>query len=362
MISRRHFVASSAGWLAGSALLALPAGARPARPLRPRAGDPEFYEWKELAPNLFAGLNRTGENFDLVGGNSVLAVAAGAGLLIDTKQAVLGPSLLREVLARTGGLARAINTHHHFDHAGGNHALHAAGIPISAHPRAVDRLKPTSAADGMIAQLDAKVKALEASDLPGAKAAGADAAKFRDHLADVPPQAWVPTDIIGADATLSLAGRKVEVRWFGGGHTDNDLVIRFPDVNVVVTGDLVFNGLHAYYDASADANTARWQKSLRAVEGLCNATTTVVPGHGAVGNVESIRAQITYFDRMREYVAAAMKAGKTREEIVKMEGPDAYKGYALKMALGYLLGGLFDEMSPPKPKEEPAGAKKPSGA
>lgn len=343
--TRRQFLRTSAAFLASGSLLV---HARP-RPLR--APDPTFFDWQEVAPGVLVALNRTGGDMNLVGGNSLLWLGAGGAILVDTKQAVLGGSVLREARAKSPEIAACVNTHHHFDHAGGNHALTAASIPVTAHARACERL--TNPGQAMLAQLDSKIKAISESTLPGAAAVAADASAFRDTLAGVKGHSWKPGQCVTGDGSVSVGDRTAELRWFGGGHTDNDLAVHCKSVNVLATGDLVFQGLHAYYDASAAANTTRWQASLRDLLKLCDAKTVVVPGHGTVSDISCIRAQIEYFDRMRELVAAAVAQGRTREEVVKLDPPEAYKGYGLRQALGYLLGGLFDELAPAKPAAQP---------
>jgi hypothetical protein len=42
-----------------------------------------------------------------------------------------------------------------------------------------------------------------------------------------------------AGAELVVGGRRVELRFCGRGHTDNDLVVVVPDAGVVFAGDLV---------------------------------------------------------------------------------------------------------------------------
>jgi glyoxylase-like metal-dependent hydrolase (beta-lactamase superfamily II) len=221
-------------------------------------------------------------------------------------------------------IAACVNTHHHFDHAGGNHAITAASIPLTAHARACERL--ANPGQAMAAQLESKVKALSESTLPGAAAVAADAAAFRDSLAGIKGHSWKPTQCLSGDGSVSAGDRTAELRWFGGGHTDNDLAVHCRSVNVLATGDLVFHRMHAYYDASAAANTTRWQVSLRELLKLCDAKTVVVPGHGAVSDASCVRAQIEYFDRMRELVASAIAQGRTRDEVVKLDPPEVYKG------------------------------------
>lgn len=351
--SRRDFLISSAAFLASGSLIAH------ARPRARPSLEPTFFDWQEVAPGVIVALNRTGGDMNLVGGNSLLWLGTGGSILVDTKQAVLGASLVREARSKCPDIAACINTHHHFDHAGGNFAITAAAIPLTAHARACERL--ASPGQAMLAQLDSKIKAISESSLPGSAAVAADASALRETLAGVKGHSWKPTQCVTGDSAVTAGDRTAELRWFGGGHTDNDLAVHFKAPNVLATGDLVFNGMHAYYDASAAANTARWQASLRELLKLCDAKTVVVPGHGAIADASCIRAQIEYFDRMRDHVAGAIAQGRTREEVVKLDPPEAYKEFGLRQALGYLQGGLFDELSPAKPAD-PAPAPRPAGS
>lgn len=312
-----------------------------------------FYEWKEVRPGFFVALNPTGDDMMLVGGNATLVTGKQFrnvdATLIDSKQAVLGPSLRREALIKTGAITQVINTHHHFDHAGGNAAFamptgdaaEAAGPRLLAHARCRERM--TAGLASYTAQFEQKVAALEALDAPGARDAAADATAFRKRLADLKPGAFIPE---GLDTTKvkEIASRKAEVHHVGAGHTDNDLFLFFPDDNVLVAGDLVFNKLHPYYDASAGANSQGWLRSLGRVVTLCNEETVVVPGHGGIGTLETVRTQIRYLEDARAMVDKALKEKKPREEVAKMM-PTGYPDYLLKAAVPLLMGGLFDEMS-----------------
>ncbi len=324
-LTRRAFLASSALVLAAPSLAA-----------RRRADT--FYLWTQVAPGLWAGQVRTGDNLTLVGGNALLATGTEGSLLIDTMQAVHAPSLRREALTKTTKITHVLNTHHHFDHAGGNAAF-TPDCTVIGHTRCRDRLK-----DGkpMLAQLDDKIAAMEALSIEGATAAAADARAWKAGLAGLKTDAFECTKTLDADTTLELAGRTVRIHHAGAGHTDNDLFAYFPAENVLVTGDLVFNGLHPYFDVSAGATSTGWQNSLRRAADLCDAKTVVVPGHGAITDRTAITAQNDYFHQAREAVAVAVKAGKPRDEVAAMTLPGR-EDYALKIALPILLGAMYDE-------------------
>ena len=153
-----------------------------------------------------------------------------------------------------------VNTHAHFDHCFGNGAFRAAygEVPIHAH----------------------EVAATETA---------AAAERIRDACADDPDDPHrsevLETEVVPADHTFSsarvldLGDRVVELVHPGRGHTAGDLVVRVPDVDVLLAGDAVEeSGPPMYGD---DSWPMEWPLSLDVVLGLSTASTVVVPGHGA---------------------------------------------------------------------------------
>jgi cyclase len=339
-VSRREFVLSAAAF-AGAA--AFPAFLRAQEKAPPRPA--EFYDWKEVRPGFHVALGRTGDDMTLVGGNATLVVEKGRGrggraVLIDTKQAVLGPALVREAMFRCEGLHRVVNTHHHFDHAGGNSAASQGGVVMWAHPKCRERISASIAQ--YTAQLDQKISALEQAGVEGAREAAVEAKRFRDTLAERKPETFIPEAI--PENVKDFAGRRVEVHHAGPGHTDNDLFFFFPEDNVLVTGDLVFNGSHPYYDSTAGADSKGWINALSRVVSLCDADTVVVPGHGPITNIDGVKKQIRYIEDVREAVGKAVKEGRSREEVEKLRLP-AYAEYGLKPAAGLIMAGVWDELN-----------------
>jgi glyoxylase-like metal-dependent hydrolase (beta-lactamase superfamily II) len=304
------------------------------------SGGPEtFNRWVEVRPGFHVAIGTTGENFALLGGNSTLIATKDASALIDTKQAVVAPALRREALTKTAAIVQVFNTHHHFDHAGGN-ALFSRDAALSAHPKACERIAGMRAS--FTAQLKQQIKALEEAEVAGAKQAAEDAKAFEKSIAELKEDAWTPKPIKTEDVK-NVAGKKVEVHHVGPGHTDNDVFYFFPDDNVLIAGDLVFNNLHAYYDKDGGASSAGWMKSLERIVHLCDSKTVVVPGHGDIGDLETVKKQMKYFEDVRALVEKALKDGKPREEVEKMALP-AYAAYRLDVARGLVLGGIYDEL------------------
>lgn len=337
-VSRRDFVVGTA-LVAGAAGLGLGLPRRAwAQDGKPKAVE-TFNRWVEVRPGFHVAIGTTGENFSLLGGNSTLIATKDASALIDTKQAVVAPALRREALTKTAAIVQVFNTHHHFDHSGGN-GVFSKDAALSAHPKACERIAGMTSS--FTAQLKQQIKALEEAEVPGAKTAAEDAKAFEKSLAGLKPDAWTPKPLKLEDVK-TVAGKKVELHHVGPGHTDNDVFFFFPDDNVLVAGDLVFNSLHPYYDKDGGASSSGWIKSLERVVHLCDGKTVVVPGHGDIGDIETVKKQIKYFEDVRAAVQKAIDDGKSREDVLKTTLPQ-YASYRLEMARGLVLGGVYDEL------------------
>ncbi|MFC6896832.1 MBL fold metallo-hydrolase [Nonomuraea dietziae] len=85
-----------------------------------------------------------------------------------------------------------------------------------------------------------------------------------------------------------MGGRPVHLRYFGRGHTDNDIVVHVPDAGVIFAGDLVEEGAPPAFD---DGYPLDWPGTLTAM--LADLPEPViVPGHGAVVDRAFVTAQL----------------------------------------------------------------------
>jgi glyoxylase-like metal-dependent hydrolase (beta-lactamase superfamily II) len=103
------------------------------------------------------------------------------------------------------------------------------------------------------------------------------------------------TEIVPADTTFSsavaldLGDRLVELVHPGRGHTAGDLVVRVPDADVLLAGDLVEESGPA--NLGEDSWPMDWPLALDIVLGLLTSTSVVVPGHGAPVDREFVEEQ-----------------------------------------------------------------------
>jgi glyoxylase-like metal-dependent hydrolase (beta-lactamase superfamily II) len=201
-----------------------------------------------------------------------------AGLLVvDTHASAVAAREVLDDVRRLGAgdVVAVVNTHEHFDHTFGNGEFrrsYGADVPIHAHETAAAR---TVSAGERIKEL------------------------YRADAEDPHREEVLATEIVVADRTFSsaavvdLGDRMVELVHPGRGHTGGDLVVRVPDADVVLAGDLVEesaarNGVPGF---GGDCYPMEWPLTLDIVLGLTTASSVVVPGHGAPVDREFVEQQ-----------------------------------------------------------------------
>jgi glyoxylase-like metal-dependent hydrolase (beta-lactamase superfamily II) len=204
---------------------------------------------------------------------NVSAVAGEAGLLVLDTQA--SAALAREVLAdlrRVTGqpILWAVNSHEHWDHSFGNGVLQAEGAELICHETAAETL-PEHAAE-------VRARAAQENDPRWADVAATEVV--------------VPERTFSSAIALDLGDRQVELVHPGRGHTGGDLVVRVPDADVVLAGDLVEQTDTGNVPAfGSDCFPMEWPLTLDVVLGLATSASVVVPGHGAVVHREFVELQ-----------------------------------------------------------------------
>lgn len=209
------------------------------------------------------------EWFDL----NVCVVRGSSGVLVvdTTASAAAARAVVDEVRALGAGeVVAVVNTHEHFDHVLGNGTFRAAygAVALHAHEVAAERTLEH------VARI--KQQYADSPDEP-----------HRDEVLATEP---VPADETFSSArVLDLGDRLVELVHPGRGHTAGDLVVRVPDADVVLAGDLVEES--GPPGLGPDCWPMDWPLSLDIVLGLLTPASVVVPGHGAVVDREFVEEQ-----------------------------------------------------------------------
>jgi glyoxylase-like metal-dependent hydrolase (beta-lactamase superfamily II) len=263
--------------------------------------------WREIAERVFV---RRYSDFNVTIG---LVVGENDSLVVDTRASERqGRELVDEIRWLTSTRIRVVNTHHHYDHAFGNHAFLPA--EIWGHERCATRLRE----DGRTAQL-----ALAAA------------------MPEVASE-YVETRITPPDKTfresvdLDLGDRPIQLIHFGRGHTDNDAVVVVPDVNVVFAGDLVEQGGPPSFE---DSYPLDWPGTLGRM--LDVAQGPVVPGHGEVVERSFVEAQLADLSALAQLARRVrFDGGSVTDALPLSPFPSLAARHALVRAFAQLAGEL----------------------
>jgi glyoxylase-like metal-dependent hydrolase (beta-lactamase superfamily II) len=125
--------------------------------------------------------------------------------------------------------------------------------------------------------------------------------------------------------TVELGGKRVELSYLGRNHSDNSIVMRFPDEKVLFAVDWVAVKSLPYRDFP-DGYIADWIESLRRLEKLD--FEVLAPGHGALGGKDDVRAMRNYMEELLQQVRALLTQGKTTEEVKRSVRMEKYSSWA----------------------------------
>jgi cyclase len=218
------------------------------------------------------------------GGNIAVSYGIDGTLIVDDQFAPLAQKI-QGAIANLGAspVKFLVNTHWHFDHAGGNEPFGKAGAIIVAQTRVRDRL----AAGGTVVGNNSPPAAKEA----------------------------LPVVTYDSGVRFHLNGETIDVIHTGGGHTDGDSVVYFRKANALHTGDMMMNGAgFPFVDLSSGGNVQHLIVSLDQMIAMTDAQTVVIPGHGPLGTRADLIAWRGMIASAVEKVRSLKTAGRTLEQ------------------------------------------------
>jgi cyclase len=246
------------------------------------------------------------------GGN--IAVLRGTDNLLVVDAGV--PARASEVLEKArqvGGkpVSALVNTHWHFDHAGGNEVFGRAGAAIIATEATRKRLST-----------DQYTEVFKMTS-PASPAVALPSLTFDE-------------------ATLHVGDDTLHLFAVAPAHTDGDLVVHFTSRDVIHTGDLFSNGFYPNIDASSLGWIGGMIAAADRILKLAGPNTKIIPGHGPVGTRENLATSrkmlVTIYDRL----SPMLDAGKTLREAIDAKPT---KDLDPTWGKGFLNGGMFTRIA-----------------
>ena len=259
-----------------------------------------------------------------LGTNAVIVTGADGSLMVDCGTAERSSELLKFVTKYPGAgrVGTLYNTHWHWDHTGGNERFSKAGAKLAAHENTKLWL-------------------------------GADFYSDWEHRGykPRPREAW-PTQTFYTSGKTTFGKDEIVYGYLPRAHTDGDVYIFLPRQNVLVAGDLVSVGSYPILDYTTGGWIGGMTDASKALLGVVDSKTLIVPGSGPVQTRADLQAQSDMLATMNDRLKGLLRKGMgtddllaqppTREFDAKWGDPKLFLANAYRGLWGHVreLGGI----------------------
>ena len=175
-----------------------------------------------------------------------------------------------------------INTHHHADHTGGNKVI-GKDADIIAHPNVNEFLSKEQ--------------------------------QRGETVIPAFPEYALPNILVDDNMDMVFNGEKIQITHLEGGHTFGDLIVYFPQANVLVMGDLLFAGYFPFVDVNNGGNPRTYLENVQRVLDHFPGDVTLVGGHGPVYNLTELQKWHDELVKTFAVVAEAKSRGMSQEQM-----------------------------------------------
>ncbi len=225
------------------------------------------------------------------GGNIAASVGEDGIVIVDDQFAPLADKIqaaLKDLKITDKPVRFVINTHYHGDHTGGNELFANSGSTVIAQDNVRKRLVSGGAAgNGGSVKLEVKPA----------------------------PKGQLPIITFEHDVTVHLNGEDIRALHFPSGHTDGDSIIFFPKNNVVHMGDDFVRYGFPFIDVTSGGSVQGMIDAMEKATAQLPADVKVIPGHGALSNLDDVRAFTKMLKETSAAVQKALDAKKTLEQM-----------------------------------------------
>jgi len=231
-------------------------------------------------------------------GSNVVAMPGDDGaLMIDGGLAANADALLRAVHDATGNdrIHTLINTHWHPEQTGANLAVGRAGGVILAHEKT--RMYLSNAVYSVT---------------------------FEGRLQPL-PEAGRPNRITRGDGSLEFAGTRIDYGYLPAAHTDGDLYVHFPEMNVLAAGGVVSGERWPLLDYRNGAWFGGRVRALEWLAELVDPDTRVVPARGRLITGRDIVRHRDIYQDLFEAMIDYMNKGFGAEDVVERNPLEQYE-------------------------------------
>jgi len=244
---------------------------------------------------------------DFTGGNVGVFVTDAGVVVVDTKLAGYGPDIIAKIKAVTSKpITTIINTHTHGDHTGSNDGF-PASVDIVAHE-------------------NTKTNMMKMDAFKGDKAQFLPKKTYKDKL------------------TLGSGKDRVDLYYFGAGHTNGDTFVVYPSLRVLQTGDMFAWKDAPLYDRSNGGSGVEHPKTMAKLLAAVKDVDTVIPGHSPLMTLKDVQEYQRFTAELLTVTQAAMKAGKSADDAAAgIDLTAKYPGYKNERTKA-AIAAIYDEL------------------
>jgi len=238
------------------------------------------------------------------GGNIGASIGEDGIVIVDDQFAPLAEKIqaaLKSLGITDKPVRFVINTHYHGDHTGGNAPFSGTGSTVIAQDNVRKRLES------------------------GGTAGNGGSIKMENKPAE---KAALPIITFEHDVTVHLNGEDIRALHFPSGHTDGDSIIFFPKNNVVHMGDDFVRYGFPFVDVSSGGSVQGMIAAMEKASAQLPADVKVIPGHGAISNLDDVREFTKMLKETSAVVQKALDAHKSLEQMKQEKILDPWKKWS----------------------------------
>ena len=242
------------------------------------------------------------------GGNTGVFITDRGAVVVDTKLASWGPTILERIRTVTNKpVVTIINTHSHGDHTGSNEFFGAA-VETVVHEKT----------QANMARMDA---------FKGDKAQFLPKRTYSDKL------------------TLGSGKDQIDLYHFGAGHTDGDTFVVYTALRTMQAGDMFPWKDAPFIDRSNGGSGRAWPQTLQKLLAGVKNVDTVIGGHQPVAGWKDVAVFQQFLADLYARTTAAHKAGQTvAQAAADTAWIGKYPGYG-STRLTAAVQAIYDEVN-----------------
>ena len=243
--------------------------------------------WKVI--DVVPGIHMFQSDRGFAGGNLGLLTGDDGVVLIDDGMPTIPATTVAQVEEITGDPVNfVINTHAHGDHTGANAAFMDKGATVVVH----ENLR---------------------------------AALVNDEQSD---QSALPELTFNDSVTIHLNGHTAKVFHIPRAHTSGDAAIHFTGVNVIHTGDVMFNGMFPFIDLDGGGSVDGYIAGQQTLLAMADDETRIIPGHGPLASKADLQAAVDMLIDAQARVKALVDDGQSLEDVQAANPLSVYESWS----------------------------------